>query len=751
MRLLACLLVAAAPGHAIDLALTHGLVKIFRDTVPGELPPPGLLTCRGGTVGLQVAVRAGDQAVHDLQVEPLKLTLGQQTLTIPRTAIFREAYVPVTVPSGNVWTTPRDWPDPLIPHDLVRERGLPAQQTTAFWIDVAVPLEMPAATWRGTVRVWADGRSSERSVELQVADVALPLERHVRANVAVYFEDILLSYANEHWRAAGEPDWTNDTPAYVRVKEQLYELLLQHRFCAYDLPVPMTSPEADRWYADPRVHSIRLPWLDDQGSRRTRDGLARATERGVRDKLYYYAADEPVAAAYPNVVAAAAAFREVAEDVPFAVTVGPVEPLFGAVDIWAPNLADFVGMGYLDPARLAARQIAGETAWWYTCCVPLAPYPTWLVDDDAVAPLASIWMMARYRWTGCVYSMAHGWSPDPYASVASFNQTNGDGLLLYPGQPFGTDQPFPSLRLKLLRDGLQDYELLLLLADAVDSAARRQGWPGPAGAEVVESLTRRVVHSPHAFERDPAVVLKARETAIAELLAARRDDWLCTDRDGVLEGRARPGTEFSVDGLLTTAGDDGRWQLRLAPGQDAIRLRVGRPAQTFTRVLHDRWRPPTPEPPYAQVGWAETALTNETAAGSPAWGKASPVTLANGAKVRFAADPEALWVQVVDGEQGIVVLNPGRTHDTAYTFVFTNEPRRAVRRTLTGRDDAFAPDWHATGEPGRLLAQIPWRAVGRKPSLGEIWGATAIGYVADGRAFWHDHHGDLRELPELRF
>jgi len=747
LKLLACLLLATAPAWAVDVTLTHGLVKVFRDTAPRELPAPGLLTVRGGTVGAQLVVRAGDEPIDNLRVGPLNLTQGKLTLDVPREAIYREAYVPVTVPSGNFDQTPKDWPDPLIPQDFVRESGLAAQQTAAFWIDLAVPVELPAGTWRGTITVYADGEPYARSLELQVADIALPIERHVRANVAVYFEDILLRYANEHWRPEGEAAWTNDTPAYVAAKEPIYELLLEHRLCAYDLPVPMTSPEAERWYRDPRVHSIRLPWMDNQGDQRLRDGLARATERGLRDKLYYYAADEPQAGAYPDVAKAAKAFKAIAPDVPFVVTIGPVKPLVGSVDIWAPNLADFVGMGFLDPARLAARQKLGEGAWWYTCCVPLAPYPTWLVDDDAVAPLASIWIMARYGWTGFVYSMAHGWSPDPYASVASFNNTNGDGLLLYPGQPFGTDQPFPSLRLKLLRDGLQDYELLRLMAESIDAAARRQGWTGPAGQAVLEQLTSRIVHSTHSFERDPAVVFKARETAIAELLAARRDDFVCAAADGLLRGAARPGTEFSVDGLMMTAGDDGRWQLVLAPDQDTVRIRSGSPALNFTRVLHDGWQPPTPEPPAATVAWA----TAPPALDSPVWASASPVTLANGVTVRFAATSEALWVKIDDGLQGIVVLDPGRSHETAFTFVFTNEPRRAVRRTVTGRDDTFAPEWQAAGEPGHLLAQIPWPALGQTPRPGDVWGATAIGYVTDGRAFWHDHHGDLRELPSLRF
>jgi hypothetical protein len=44
--------------------------------------------------------------------------------------------------------------------------------------------------------------------------------------------------------------------------------------------------------------------------------------------------------------------------------------------------------------------------------------------------------------------------------------SNGDGTLVYPGLPafsaIDTHKPAPSLRLKILRDGFEDYEYLVL-------------------------------------------------------------------------------------------------------------------------------------------------------------------------------------------------------------------------------------------------------------------------------------------------
>jgi hypothetical protein len=143
--------------------------------------------------------------------------------------------------------------------------------------------------------------------------------------------------------------------------------------------------------------------------------------------------------------------------------VHPNESLKDAVDIWTPNIGDSFGLGHLDLQMLAAERKKGRETWWYTMVEPKIPYPTWLVDDDAAAVRVYGWMMAQYGITGFVYSMAHGWGPKPLENIQSFAGTNGDGTLLYPSELVGGSGPMPSIRLMLLRDAIEDYELLQML------------------------------------------------------------------------------------------------------------------------------------------------------------------------------------------------------------------------------------------------------------------------------------------------
>jgi hypothetical protein len=74
----------------------------------------------------------------------------------------------------------------------------------------------------------------------------------------------------------------------------------------------------------------------------------------------------------------------------------------------------------------------------------------------------------------------------------------GDGSLLYPGKPVGHDGPLPSLRLKLIRQGLQDYDYLKLASEK-------------AGVEKVDAIVNEQVKSWTEYQQDPTALEQAKE------------------------------------------------------------------------------------------------------------------------------------------------------------------------------------------------------------------------------------------------
>jgi hypothetical protein len=91
------------------------------------------------------------------------------------------------------------------------------------------------------------------------------------------------------------------------------------------------------------------------------------------------------------------------------------------------------------------------------------------IDSDATRNRAMEWMSFAYDISGELYyevTQAY-FSGDPWVNQFNFGGT-GDGNLFYPGTvaKIGgqTEIPVESLRMKMIRDGMEDYELLAYAA-----------------------------------------------------------------------------------------------------------------------------------------------------------------------------------------------------------------------------------------------------------------------------------------------
>jgi hypothetical protein len=95
---------------------------------------------------------------------------------------------------------------------------------------------------------------------------------------------------------------------------------------------------------------------------------------------------------------------------------------------------------------------------------------------------------------------AYGRGKDPWLDVRLVGG-NGDGTLFYPGRPdrIGghTDIPIESIRLKLIREGMEDHEYLTLLEKL-------------AGPRAAEEFAERITQKPYLWESDPEAFLRVR-------------------------------------------------------------------------------------------------------------------------------------------------------------------------------------------------------------------------------------------------
>ena len=192
---------------------------------------------------------------------------------------------------------------------------------------------------------------------------------------------------------------------------------------------------------------------------------------------------------------------------------------------------------------LAREEISrGAEFWSYAAVVQNTgvPSPHWEIDFPLLNFRILPWINFRYGLRGLLYwtsaywdeLVARGHSPwsDPCTSKEHLTCFNGEGLLIYPGKDvdyvvpekiFGKSVwgPIPTLRLKAVRDGMQDYELLSLAAQrdpaAAMDAAIAVGCRGDRGwGDAVHNCF-------HGWNTNPNALIEMRASLAAVILKER--------------------------------------------------------------------------------------------------------------------------------------------------------------------------------------------------------------------------------------
>jgi hypothetical protein len=130
-------------------------------------------------------------------------------------------------------------------------------------------------------------------------------------------------------------------------------------------------------------------------------------------------------------------------------------------DVWVPQLGRFDKS--LD--RMLERLSAGEEVWFYTCLFPNGSYPNRFVDYPLIKTRVLHWINFKWGFTGYLHWGFNQWrGGDPFENLEPPHGSSvlppGDAWIVYPGDRRLLD----SMRHEAMRDGVEDYELLTLLA-----------------------------------------------------------------------------------------------------------------------------------------------------------------------------------------------------------------------------------------------------------------------------------------------
>ncbi len=249
--------------------------------------------------------------------------------------------------------------------------------------------------------------------------------------------------------------------------------------------------------------------------------------KGWLDYAYVYWFDEPDPKDYAFVMNGFRKLKKFAPGLRRMLT-EQVEPeLVGGPNLWCPLTPHLKG------EATEERRRAGDQFWWYLCCAPKAPYATLFIDHPGIELRLWLWQSWTERVTGVLVWETVYWHSDtaypgaqqnpyedPMAWVSGYGVAegsrepwgNGDGRFLYPplaiyetGGPV-VDGPNPTVRLEMLRDGLEDYEYFVILRRLLD--AKGEGLSSRKRRRYEELLTvpQSVSKSLTDFSTDPSAL-----------------------------------------------------------------------------------------------------------------------------------------------------------------------------------------------------------------------------------------------------
>lgn len=515
LGLLLLLLWLPAVAHEVrpQIWAESAMVKVRPETPPREQSSLHLVAARNEFVSFQVALHGGETGLRNVRACLPGLKGARTRIPESDVTFYREEFLDISRPSTQD-SEPGRWPDGLVPDvdESVGEKRaafpfeVPAGEARALWVDILVPRDAPPGNYHGVLQVKGTGFRVKLKVKITVVDAVLPDTPSLRTAFLVWAPHVCRAFT-------GDPLCPVDTQ--VPLLQRFHRLALDHRITlATGFPREPGQPTwdlpdydifASRWRpflegtADTRLPGARMTSLQYLGPG-TAEALAefeaQARARGWLSRSFDYVGDEPpYGTTWEAVRARASLTRQAAPDLRTLLTTNITElerhDLLELIDILVVqvNHIDGTRPPYVGDQRPKYDDFLARPhreLWLYQSCSshgcspdeppppenqPGQGWPSYMVDRPATKARGMQWVDFLEGANGELYYQTVGLLYTAWTTQFRFNG-NGDGTLFYPGLPsiIGGSTPVlvPSIRIKLIRLGVQDYEWLKMVSDAGD-------------------------------------------------------------------------------------------------------------------------------------------------------------------------------------------------------------------------------------------------------------------------------------------
>jgi len=542
---------STAPSQEQSLWGVDNLTKLLRDApAPSEAKPAELEGARGETVSGQVAFRPAHEA-KSVGAVVGDLRNGDHAIRPEGIGLQWVRYLDVKrntagVPAEElVAQAPCALPDPFWGGARIDAQASAVQP---LWIEIEIPRTAAAGEYKGTLSVSWEGGEASLPMRLTVWDFELSAERHQQ--VTNWFTFPGAGYNVAH-----------DSPAFWELAAKYAKIMVAHRQTCFKAELGWIKTRfdpqhgykcdfgfLDRWaevfytagmermelfQAGAISASVDNPMArvapadvaveyDAAEVRLTAEeklrGVLAQLEKHIQEKdwqgrVMIHVQDEPFLHSVPSYKRVAEIVHEAApslkiveavEATGFGDAIEVLVPKLNHLNLWLPHFQQL--------------QAEGKEVWFYTCCHPVGRYPNRFLDQPLVKTRVLHWMSYLYGLDGYLHWGLNYFAggEDPYSEEGvSKGLPLGDRAIMYPG-PNG---PLGSLRWSAMRDGLQDYELLRVLQERLESLKERHGesaeWRDPRQRPL--ELCRRVATSFYDYTRESDVLLATRRQIAREI------------------------------------------------------------------------------------------------------------------------------------------------------------------------------------------------------------------------------------------
>lgn len=418
------------------------------------------------------------------------------------------------------------YPDALVPIDRIIKAGentVASGKQQSIWINCKISTKQKAGTYSGNGILTVNGEDYVVPMEVVVYDFTLSDTTHNKTSFLIWFDRLLLAEPDEYTRTMRQtyydfcidrrisPDSNYDWGRWAFDDMDIYDSFADN-FANYIMPndkistyrIPAEKTEASVLaYLTALVNRNKTEWdngnhvnffdkaifiLSDEPANPSWNNTEPQAWKDCKSvQTWIKSAQSSLGATlnnYPEIKAGLNSVRNV-------VTVGcDYEKITGG-GVWYKNLLtqDYIGVpcpqfGKVDNATERSTYLSRfDKTWFYGCCNPQLPYPSYHMDTPLIGQRLITWMQYDYGFEGTLYFCVNMFSTSDAGAGTlrdvwtdpMVNSFAGDGQLLYPGSKYNIYGPITSMRLENIRNSMEDYELFYMMDQNIQTYNNNTG------------------------------------------------------------------------------------------------------------------------------------------------------------------------------------------------------------------------------------------------------------------------------------